>query len=80
MKHIEPAYVGLKEAGLHSALSVPTLRNHIASGSLPCFKCGGKWLIKLSELDAWIEGYRVNNTKDSSSIINDIMAGINVYE
>ena len=80
MKPPQTAYTDIKGASVYSALSVPTLRNHIAGGSLPCFKVGGKWLIKLSELDAWIESYRVNNAKDSVSIINDIMASINVHE
>ena len=80
MKPTEPSYMDLKGASAYSAMSVPALRNHIASGSLPCFKVGGKWLIKVSELDAWIEGFRVNNASDCTSIIDDIMSAINVVD
>ncbi|MBU1023490.1 helix-turn-helix domain-containing protein, partial [bacterium] len=52
---IEPAislkdqYFDLKGLEAYSALKVPTLRDYIKSGDLPCFKVKGKILIKRSE-------------------------------
>jgi excisionase family DNA binding protein len=75
---VEPAislkdqYYDLKGLAAYSALKVPTLRDYIKSGDLPCFKVKGKILIKRSEFDTWLENYRVNKKKD----INDIVDGV----
>lgn len=59
-------------SGYCPALKVPTLRDYIKSGELPCFKVKGKILIRKSEFDAWLEGYRINRKQD----INDIVEGV----
>ena len=72
MKLPEPAYADINGASQYLSLSVPCLRNHVSAGSIPCFKVGGKWIFKLSELDTWVEKHRVNNTKNISTILDDI--------
>jgi len=42
----------------YSSMSVSSLRDYIKSGALPSFKLRGKILVRISEFDAWIEGYR----------------------
>jgi hypothetical protein len=79
---IEPAinlkdqYFDLKGLEAYSALKVPTLRDHIKSGDLPCFKVKGKILIRKSEFDIWIEDYRVNRTKQINNIVDDVMSSL----
>ena len=76
---IEPAislkdqYFDLKGLEAYSALKVPTLRDHIKSGDLPCFKVKGKILIRKSEFDAWLEGYRINRKQDIKNIVDDVL-------
>jgi excisionase family DNA binding protein len=79
---IEPAislkdqYFDLKGLEVYSALKVPTLRNYIKSGTLPCFKVKGKILIRKSEFDAWLESYRVNRAKEINDIVDGIMSSL----
>ena len=53
----------LKGLSVYSALAVPTLRDYIKTGSLPCFKVKGKILVKRSEFDRWLE----RQTKESTA-------------
>jgi hypothetical protein len=79
---IEPAislkdqYFDLRGLEAYSALKIPTLRDHIKSGDLPCFKVKGKILIKRSEFDSWLEGYRVNKKQDLDNIIHEVMGSL----
>ena len=76
---IEPAislkdqYFDLRGLEAYSALKVPTLRDYIKSGDLPCFKVKGKILIRKSEFDSWLEGYRVNRKQDINNIVDDVL-------
>jgi excisionase family DNA binding protein len=73
MKLPDQAYMDLKQASVYSTLSVPTLRNHIASGNLPSFKVGGKRIIRISEFDQWIEHHRVKHKADINGVVDDIV-------
>ncbi len=79
---VEPAislkdqYFDLKGLSTYCALAVSTLRDHIRSGSLPCFKVKGKILVKQSEFNAWLEGYRFNKKQDLSNIVNGVIEGL----
>ncbi len=76
---IEPAislkdqYFDLKGLAVYSALAVPTLRDHIRHGGLPCFKVGGKILVKMSEFNAWLEDYRFNKRRDLNNIVDGVI-------
>lgn len=65
---LKDQYFDLKGLEVYSCLKVPTLRDHILSGSLPCFKVKGKILVKKSEFDDWVETYRLNKKQRISDI------------
>jgi excisionase family DNA binding protein len=66
----------LRGLSAYCSLGVPTLRDHIRSGDLPCFKVKGKILVRRSEFDAWLERHRVNSQHEITGIVNDIMVSI----
>jgi len=66
-------FFDLKGLSLYSALGVGTLRDHIRSGSLPCFKVKGKILVKRSEFDQWIEKHRLNKKQDINNIVDEVL-------
>ena len=74
---IEPAvtlkdqYFDLRGLSAYSALAVGTLRDHLRSGGLPAFKVRGKVLIKQSEFDLWLEGFRIEQNLDN--IVDEVM-------
>jgi excisionase family DNA binding protein len=63
-------------SGYCPALKIPTLRDYIKAGELPHYKLKGKILIRKSEFDTWLEGYRINQTQDLSSIVDDVMTDL----
>jgi len=73
---LQDGYFDLKGLAAYSTLAVPTLRDHIRSGKLPCFKVKGKILIKKSEFDKWIEDYRMDKKRDLNAIVNDVVKSI----
>ena len=79
---IEPAitlkdqYFDLRGLSAYCSLKVPTLRDHIRSGKLPCFKVKGKILVKQSEFDRWIEGYRDNRKQDLNNLVDDVLGSL----
>ena len=70
---INDQYFDLKGLSRYSALGVPTLRDHIRGGDLPCFKVKGKILVKKSEFDGWIEGYRLNKKQNLNDLVNEVI-------
>jgi len=70
---LKDQYFDLPGLAKYCSLKVPTLRDHIKSGDLPCFKVKGKILIKKSEFDRWIEAFRLNKKQDLDNIVNDIL-------
>lgn len=73
---IKDQYFDLRGLSVYSALAVGTLRDHIKSGDLPAFKVKGKILVKRSEFDTWIEGYRLNMKQDLKNLVNDVIGQI----
>ncbi len=54
-------YLPLRALAAYSGISVRTLRGYLdgpPAEALPCFRVGGKILVRRSEFDAWIERYR----------------------
>ena len=70
---LKDQYFDLKGLSLYSALKIPSLRDYIRYKGLPCFKVKGKILIKKSEFDRWIEGYRVDKKKDLDQLVNGVL-------
>jgi excisionase family DNA binding protein len=73
---LKDQYFDLRGLSVYSALGVGTLRNYLKSGGLPFFKLRGKILIKRSEFDAWLEGYRVNRKQDLNNVVDEILTSL----
>jgi excisionase family DNA binding protein len=58
---VDDQYLSLKNLAKYSGLSVNTLRRHIDAGpstALPCYRVGGKILVRRSEFDSWVAQWR----------------------
>ena len=77
---LKDQYFDLKGLEAYSALKVPTLRDYIKSGDLPCFKLKGKILIRKSEFDAWIEEFRYNRKKELNSIVDEVLTSLKAQQ
>jgi excisionase family DNA binding protein len=53
-------YLPLRALAGYTGLSVRTLREHLADPAhpLPCYRVGGKVLVRRSEFDAWVRNFR----------------------
>lgn len=53
-------YLSLKTAAAYTSLSVRTLRSRLTNPHhpLPCYRLGGKILLKRSDLDRWLDAFR----------------------
>lgn len=69
-------YFDLKGLSKYSTISVRTLRDYIKNNELPCFKVGGKILVKRSEFDQWMEQFRVKKGQDLDMIVDDIIKNL----
>ena len=74
--NIKDRFFDLKGLEAYSSLRVPTLRDHIRSGDLPCFKVRGKILVRRSEFDRWIEQYRINKKQDLRNLVDDVLKNL----
>jgi len=52
-------YLDLKEAAEYIPLSERTIRQHLKT--IPHFRCGRKIIFRKSELDRWMEAFRVSD-------------------
>lgn len=67
---LKDQFFDLKGLSAYSALAVPTLRDYIRAGGLPCFKVKGKVLIRRSEFDDWMNGFRVDRKKKIDAVVD----------
>lgn len=71
---LKDQFFDLRGLSAYSSMGVSTLRDHIRV-DLPCFKVGGKILVKKSEFDAWmLEKHR--HKPELSSIVDDVMESL----
>lgn len=61
-------YLDLDGLAKYSSMSKSTLREYIKGEGLPAFKVKGKLLVKQSEFDNWMEGFRLQS-EDIDSIV-----------
>ncbi len=73
---INDKYFDLKSLSEYCSLGVSTLRDHIKSRDLPCFKLGGKVLIKKSEFDEWILKFRENKKDEIENIADEVIKNL----
>jgi len=65
----------LRALASYSGLSVRKLRDCLDDlmNPLPCYQVGGKLLVRRSEFDAWIAGYRRRGRADVDRIVTDVL-------
>lgn len=73
---LKDQYFDLRGLSVYSSMGVGTLRDHIKAGSLPCFKVRGKILIKLSEFNTWMEGFRLNKNRDLNNLVDEVLESL----
>ncbi len=69
-------YLGLRALATYSGCSVRWLRDRLTDPHrpLPCYRLpSGKILIRRSDFDAWIAGYRRVGDPDVDRIVNDAL-------
>ncbi len=68
-------FMTLRALAGYSGLSVRKLRDHLddAAHPLPCYRVGGKILVRRSEFDGWIAIYRQHGRRDVGRIVSDVL-------
>ncbi len=68
----------LKSLSKYSGLSVRTLRTYLskAVGPLPHYRPGGKVLVKRSEFDDWISGFKATDSSKGDAILADLLTDL----
>lgn len=72
------AYLPLKDLAAYAGLSVRTLRNYLSRPSqpLPCYRLGGKVLVRRSEFDSWMATFRQVAVNRVDTIVADVVKGL----
>jgi excisionase family DNA binding protein len=70
---ITKEYLDLDGLAEYASLSVKTLRGHIRAHGLTAYRVDGKILVKRSDFDAWIGGYRMKPEIDIKKIVKDLI-------
>jgi hypothetical protein len=68
-------YLDLQKLSDYASVAIPTLREHLKKG-LPHFKLGGKILVRQSEFDDWVGGFRVDVGQDLNELADDIIESL----
>jgi|SRR6516165_7406446 hypothetical protein len=68
-------YLSLRALASYSGLSIRRLRDLLddLSHPLPCYRIGGKILVRRSEYDAWAASYRQVGQPDVDRIVSDVL-------
>jgi hypothetical protein len=68
-------YLDLRALATYSNLGVRKLRDCLSDPAhpLPCYRVGGKLLVRRSEFDAWIAAYRQRGRADVNAIVRDVL-------
>jgi excisionase family DNA binding protein len=68
-------FMALKALADYSGLSVRKLREYLEAPAhpLPCYRVGGKILVRRSEFDAWMSRHRHVGRGDVDRIVADVL-------
>ena len=72
---LEDRYLDLQKLSDYASVAIPTLREHLKKG-MPHFKLGGKILVRQSEFDDWVGGFRVDVGRDLNELADDIIESL----
>jgi hypothetical protein len=75
---IDDPYLPLRTLAAYSGLSVRTLRAYLTHRAhpLPCFRIGGKVLVRRSDYDAWALQFRSVATSAVDALVRDALRGM----
>ncbi len=68
-------FLSLKALASYSGLSRRTLQKYLElppDQALPCYRVGGKILVRRSEFDAWIEPYRTRGRPGPARVLREL--------
>jgi hypothetical protein len=68
-------FLSLKALASYSGLGVRKLRDYLTDPAhpLPCYRIGGKILVRRSEYDAWAASYRQVGQAEVDRIVSDVL-------
>lgn len=68
-------YLSIKALATYSGLSIRRLRDLLDDPAhpLPCYRVGGRVLVRRSEFDGWIAVYRARARRDVDAIVSDVL-------
>ena len=69
-------YLSLRGLASYSSLSVRTLRGYLSDPlrPLPCYRIGGKIVVRISEFDTWLSAHRETLPRvDVRAIVDDML-------
>ena len=68
-------FLSLRALATYSGLGVRTLRSYLTDPGhpLPCYRIGGKILVRRSEYDAWAARYRQVGQAEVERIVADVL-------
>ncbi len=71
-------FLALKALAEYSGLSVRKLRDLLndAARPLPHYRIGGKILVRRSDFDAWMAGYRQVGCADVARIVDEVLGSL----
>ena len=74
----EAGYLSLRTLSAYAGLSVRTLRGYLSHPArpLPHYRVGGKVLVKRSEFDVWIAGFREESAPQVDAIVAAVLGGL----
>jgi len=75
---LDDCYLSLKGLAGYTGLSVRRLRNLLLDPThpLPCYRIGGKILVRRSEYDAWAASYRQMGQPAVNRIVTDVLRNL----
>ena len=71
-------FLSLRALAAYSGLGARKLRDYLTDPlhPLPCYRIGGKILVRRSEFDAWIARYRQLGRPDVDRLVADALSGL----
>lgn len=70
-------YLDLRNLSAYSSLGVPTLREYLrGADGIPHFKLRGKILVRRSEFDRWLKGFRVDPQVEMQKVVADVLRSL----
>jgi hypothetical protein len=75
---LDDAYLPLKSLSAYSGLSVRTLRGYLTHlvHPLPCYRIGGKVLVRRSDFDEWARQFRAVPMSAVDALVTDALRGL----